>query len=39
MQMCTHNLYMFLDIQELWDQYKKLSLDKTDKWNVVSDFV
>ena len=36
MQMFTLNLQMFLDIQKLQDQYKKLNLDKTDNWNVVS---
>ena len=34
--MFTHNVHMFLDIQELRDFYKNERLDKTDYRNVVS---
>ena len=38
MQNFTRNLHMFLGIKELWNQLKKLNMDKTDYWNEVSDF-
>ena len=34
--MFMHNLHMFQDTQELRDQNKTKSMDKTDCWNVVS---